>query len=887
MKKTENSYESTRRLMLIYISILILCAIGLGALHHFFGDVRVGRIRWFNLDSERNIPTWFTGMLFFLFGCSALAAFYWEKKRNAGGHIYFRFPVLWLGIAAAGWFMSLDEITILHENLYWREVRQLSATLTDAWRYIAFWQLLYAPVFLGMITFMVIFFYNRFNVSREAHRSAFAGIACWITALSLEGVSKSLFKPAGKMWYSFQVMGEEVMEITGAIFLIAAIAFYTINIALNFTAERRERLVGNSAFFTRRAVIRLGIILLLLIVIVNIIFYGVHLHSDVGASAQGLFRRAVPTSNSFKKTIGARIPMQQIPSNEIWFDDVRRNGEFSPAEIDTTLRAVRHALGSESHSLNNVPAIAAADTFPRIVFLSVSDGELSAQIVLGNGVGIVDALEKAIRKLPDEIQQFKTNLQIKLDIVRDVRRLKNGESKMPADFERSLFGIAYDRSAGFAFLPEASVVHTLFNSKQQIRLKNIRKYLANRGSNFIQNVSNSAQLPQYRFRTDSYFLDETGFFPLYRGHRLFPDVTKNDLLSAARAAGNYLVRAVQPDGKFVYSYLPKTDEKQTKYNILRHAGTIYSMLELYEIHKDASLLHATKRAIHYLLQSAKSVKNAGVETTFIVEKGYVKLGGNALSIIALAKYSQVTGDQQYLPVLRALGKWILTAQTENGEFYIQKQSYPDGKRTAFVSEYYPGEALLALVRLYALDAQQSWLDAAEKGAQYLINVRDKELSVEELIHDHWLLYALNELYRYRPKPLYFDHARKIAKAIIQSQNRRPEFPDWLGSYYQPPRSTPTATRTEGLLAAYALERDFGNAQFSGKILDAAKLGIKFQLQTQFRPETVMYLKNPARSLGAFHRSLTNFEIRIDYVQHNISSLLGLYRVLDSSQVVLK
>jgi hypothetical protein len=32
-------------------------------------------------------------------------------------------------------------------------------------------------------------------------------------------------------------------------------------------------------------------------------------------------------------------------------------------------------------------------------------------------------------------------------------------------------------------------------------------------------------------------------------------------------------------------------------------------------------------------------------------------------------------------------------------------------------------------------------------------------------------------------------------------------------------------------------------------------------------------------LGGFHRDLTNFEIRNDYVQHNISGILALLRAL--------
>jgi hypothetical protein len=153
----------------------------------------------------------------------------------------------------------------------------------------------------------------------------------------------------------------------------------------------------------------------------------------------------------------------------------------------------------------------------------------------------------------------------------------------------------------------------------------------------------------------------------------------------------------------------------------------------------------------------------------------------------------------------------------------------------------------------------------------------------ELTHDHWLLYALNELYRHRPELLYLDQAMRIAGAISMAQNRQPAFPDYLGSYYNPPRSTPTATRSEGLLAAYRLARDFGLEREARSILETVRLNIGFQLATQVLPERALYLRDPERCLGGFTRSLTNFEIRIDYVQHNISALVALYRLLESER----
>ena len=267
----------------------------------------------------------------------------------------------------------------------------------------------------------------------------------------------------------------------------------------------------------------------------------------------------------------------------------------------------------------------------------------------------------------------------------------------------------------------------------------------------------------------------------------------------------------------------------------------------------------------------------------IVEDGSVKLGGNGLAIIALSKYTELTGDRKYLPYMIELSRWIKLAQNDSGEFFIHKAFYPSGKVDNFKSGYYPGEAILGLLRLYRLTSDESLLDTAEKNALYLINIRDKDVPPEKLNHDHWLLYALNELYRERKKDIYLKHAFLISSVIIEAQNRTPEYPDWLGSFYKPPRSTPTATRIEGLYAACQLARDFGTDEDVSKILEAMKLGISFQLQTQVRPENAIYLKDPHFSTGGFRRSLTSFEIRIDYVQHNISSILGMWKMMGSEE----
>ena len=150
----QETYKTARRVLWGYILAVGAVALALGILHLLYGGLKRGGVYWFNLDKERNLPTWFSGALFLSFGCSAFAGWYFEEKRNTKGDIAFPLTFLWIPVGVAGLLMSLDEITILHENLFWREVRRASEKLGDQWVHLTQWQILFAPVLiLGFIYF--------------------------------------------------------------------------------------------------------------------------------------------------------------------------------------------------------------------------------------------------------------------------------------------------------------------------------------------------------------------------------------------------------------------------------------------------------------------------------------------------------------------------------------------------------------------------------------------------------------------------------------------------------------------------------------------------------------------------------------------------------------
>jgi len=344
-------------------------------------------------------------------------------------------------------------------------------------------------------------------------------------------------------------------------------------------------------------------------------------------------------------------------------------------------------------------------------------------------------------------------------------------------------------------------------------------------------------------------------------------------------AGEYLKNAVKENGSFVYEYFPQTGRESSQYNMLRHAGTVYAMMEVYELTGDKVLLEKIEKTVAFLLVNLRTTQVKKQDVLVVIDQGNIKLGANALAILALTKYMDVTKTREHLGTVRKLARWIQLIQSPQGRFLIHKQNFATRKVSGFESNYYPGEAIYALALLYRIDQNNEWLDTAEKAAHYLIYVRDGGKSLARLSHDHWLIYGLKELYLQRPKIIYYDHALKIAEAIVSFQPK--VYSDGEDNLV-PARSTSTATRMEGLCAAYRLVRDFGTKKEQDSILKGIHKGILFQLSSQVTQEVAEKRKWSQRSVGGFVEDWSVPAIRIDCVQHNVSSLVGTHNIMKST-----
>ena len=390
-----------------------------------------------------------------------------------------------------------------------------------------------------------------------------------------------------------------------------------------------------------------------------------------------------------------------------------------------------------------------------------------------------------------------------------------------------------------------------------------------------------------RFRTMSWVQEEgQPARRLYRLHAKDPHPVDADALRLRAAwAADHLADTITTDGRIRYTYNTVEAREERGYNLLRHGGSTYALLQAYQRFGNPSWRLAAEAAIRHLLsKSRRDVRNGpfgGGETLWVDESSHIKLGGAGLALVMLTQHIQATGDPGHLADARAYARFLVSQQQQTGEFVYFAPKVPGDPPKDQDSAYYPGEAILGLMQLYAIDPDPLWLDTAKRGADWLIDTRDAGLGPSKLSNDHWLMIALSHLVKHTGDPRYVAHSKKLAAAVRYQAEKNASkvatHADYLGGYYDPPRSTPAATRGEGLVAVLdtcALVDD-PCEEVRALLLST----IQHQLWSQYGPDDVWWMQRPGDVVGGFAGGVMDPDLRNDFTQHNLSALLGAERHL--------
>jgi hypothetical protein len=505
-----------------------------------------------------------------------------------------------------------------------------------------------------------------------------------------------------------------------------------------------------------------------------------------------------------------------------------------------------------------------------IVFLSLCNAADRATVITAKGETLEQAWANAGTKAKDFVNANNFNtVWLKADIVNDkedVRAVDLPEIiSIRSDGFDEFFrlGIAFDSAFDTALLETEINGNKLidYDYTGNLDLKDINEYLS------LHNRAALGRIPDVLvlFSCRGYIYDGTGCYTLnYKqdynyGRRVAGEVTGDYAGTVMDSSTRFLIDSIQPDGSFNYGMYPTYDNQIPEYNILRHAGTVWSLVTQYDAAAGIEHKNAIECSVGYLL--GQIVYDNGA--AYVVERksNEIKLGGNGIAICALTEYMETFQTDKYVELCKMLGNGILVMMNENTGKYYHVLYYGEAGRIDFSRKeedrtvYYDGEATFALARLYGLTGEEKWLNASKAAVENFI--REDYVQYK----DHWIAYAMNEVTKYVDDTRYYEFALRNVNENLDA------------IYY---RETSYHTYMEMLMATFDLyDRILANniqvgylEKFQDKyFIDTIFYRADHMLNGYFYPEYAMYLKKPAKILGAFFVRHDGYRIRIDDVQH--------------------
>lgn len=328
------------------------------------------------------------------------------------------------------------------------------------------------------------------------------------------------------------------------------------------------------------------------------------------------------------------------------------------------------------------------------------------------------------------------------------------------------------------------------------------------------------------------------------------------------ASGWYLNDTNTSTHRLEYLYYPSNDSYASDNNHLRQLASVWAMVELQDFLGSTTLSDTIDQTLDYY--NAFRVEDA--DGSYVLLDGDADLGTNAFLILSLLQIpdypSQETLMDQYV-------RGILSLQKEDGSF----RTYFKSNRTTGVN-YYPGEAMLALMHSYMHTHNETLLQAVQRGFVYY---RDYWRSNHSTAFVPWHTQADTLLFN-------VTHDLDVAAFIFEMndwlidsyQIQTSPFKDELGGFPQYFPTFTTSVFLEGISEAYTVALMVNDSDHVEKYSTSLRNGTRFILQTQWTHQNAFYVEDKSKTIGGFKTSLTDTSIRIDNTQHAVMALMKVY-----------
>jgi len=397
-----------------------------------------------------------------------------------------------------------------------------------------------------------------------------------------------------------------------------------------------------------------------------------------------------------------------------------------------------------------------------------------------------------------------------------------------------------------------------------------------------------------RFRTTSFgtAVPAGPVEDMFRGNVLRPErMDEAAILDTIKEGGRWLLNTVGDDGKFDYEYFPNRDEHGKGYNIVRHAGSVYGLFEMYHLAMEEPTLaddrvryiDAAARALGYVHEGLGVPKGAPEDRVCLIYKDSCESGTAALTLLTFLARPDVDTvpenlrDEVFRPgddaKMEGLGLVLLDMIDGRGAIFRRYRESLAADRVGKEPLYYPGEAMLALMRFYEKTGDERWLEGARA-----IGERQQKLYLKKRMWpDHWVMQALPRLWLVEKDD---DMAEAcLAMAMHSIGEQYPfvwnPFPDYQGAWRRrddTPRTTRAGSRAEAIRGVMHLAWERGD---DASMLEESLIELSRHLaEQQYGERNSWWTPVPEKVRGAYPMGIVDNHVRIDNNQHALVGIAG-------------
>ena len=352
-------------------------------------------------------------------------------------------------------------------------------------------------------------------------------------------------------------------------------------------------------------------------------------------------------------------------------------------------------------------------------------------------------------------------------------------------------------------------------------------------------------------------------------------IAENRIEECARYAGDNLAFSQSCNGKFKYIYDAEKDEyDDSDYNIVRHAGATYALLDLYKELKEVKYLDAGTAGLDYLLSFTQMIT---WDEWAINYNSNMKVGTVSLAILGMVRYWEATDNDRYNLYVEKFANFIVSQQRKDGAFAGEY-----GKKEEDL--YYSGEAFFALALAYDMLEKGTYRRAIEDALEFYWS---SDYDYDESAFIPWASSGCAKWYEMTDNKDFRDFCFEMTDIQLTRQNLIDESDDLGNSIYgciNGP-TVNTGVYLEGIGDALRIASSESDTVRINNYHNCLKAGIEWLLTLQFRKEK--QLGHPIRGFGGFHRGFEvddAYLIRIDYTQHAISAILRVLREFSDEEI---